>query len=103
VSNPLLSMAPRRLAAVQPSASPKPKKPKREAPPPPPPPPPSGPLLDLADALAYLKVGESYLYEVLATGKLKRVQLPSPRSGGNLKRLLFRRADLDDFINSHVG
>lgn len=90
-----LSMAPKNFAPSE--------KRKASVPKPEPDLPPSGPLLDKAEALGYLKISESYLYEILAAGKLKRVQLPSPKNGGvPLKRMLFRRFDLDQFINAHV-
>lgn len=65
--------------------------------------PPVGPLMDMAEACTYLNVSSSYVYELLSAGLLSRVALPSIKTGQPLRRLLFRRQDLDDFINRHVS
>lgn len=54
-------------------------------------------LLDLEDAARYLAVSSWTARDLLAAGTLRRVRIPLP-NGGELRKLLFDRADLDALI-----
>jgi hypothetical protein len=54
-------------------------------------------LLDRLGASAYLSVALDTIDQLDAAGVLRRVRLPNG-SGGDLKRVLFDRADLDALI-----
>ena len=51
-------------------------------------------LLDIQEATAILRIGRTTLYRRIAAGDLPTVKIGSRR--------LFRRADLEAFIQSHV-
>ena len=55
-------------------------------------------LLDLAATAAYLGVSGWTVRDLAASGVLKRVRVPL-QNGGELRKLLFDRADLDDLIS----
>jgi len=55
-------------------------------------------LLDVDTAAAYLGVSNWTIRDLDAAGVLPRVRVPLP-SGGELRRLLFDRADLDRLID----
>lgn len=54
-------------------------------------------LLDLAATAVYLNVSGWTVRDLEAAGVLRRVRIPLPR-GGELRRLLFDRQDLDELI-----
>lgn len=54
-------------------------------------------LLDLRATAAYLGVSEWTVRDLDAVGVLRRVRVPLP-NGGELRKLLFDRADLDRLI-----
>src|SRR3989442_15640052 len=54
-------------------------------------------LLDLRTTAAYLSVSDWTVRDLEAAGVLARVRVPLPR-GGELRKLLFDRADLDRLI-----
>ena len=54
-------------------------------------------LLDLRGAAAYLCVSEWTVRDLEAAGTIARVRIPLPNNG-ELRRLLFDRASLDDLI-----
>jgi len=61
-------------------------------------------LLDLASAAAYLAVSPWSLREWEALGVIRRVRVPLPvtqkRRGGELRKLLFDRQDLDRLVEA---
>ena len=61
-------------------------------------------LLDLASAAAYLGVSPWSLREWEALGVIQRVRVPLPvtqkRRGGELRKLLFDRRDLDRLVEA---
>jgi len=61
-------------------------------------------LLDLASAAAYLAVSPWSLCEWEALGVVRRVGVPLPvtekRRGGELRKLLFDRQDLDRLVEA---
>ena len=56
-------------------------------------------LLDLPTAAAYLGVSTWTVRDLEAAGSLSRVRIPLPNAG-ELRKLLFDRADLDRLIDS---
>jgi hypothetical protein len=54
-------------------------------------------LLDLEGAAAYLSVSEWTIRDLEAAGVLSRVRVPLP-NGGELRKVLFDRVDLDALI-----
>jgi excisionase family DNA binding protein len=56
-------------------------------------------LFDLEQAATYLSVSPWTVRELEAKGVLPRVRVPLP-DGGELRKLLFDRADLDRLIES---
>ena len=56
-------------------------------------------LLDLDGAARYLSVSPWTIRDLEAAGALKRVRIPLP-TGGELRKLLFDRADLDRLIDA---
>jgi hypothetical protein len=56
-------------------------------------------LLDLEAAAAYLSVSPWTVRDLEAKGVLPRVRVPLPR-GGELRKLLFDKADLDRLIGA---
>lgn len=56
-------------------------------------------LLDLPTAAAYLGVSAWTVRDLEATGSVPRVRIPLPNAG-ELRKLLFDRADLDRLIDS---
>ena len=56
-------------------------------------------LLDLRATAAYLGVSEWTVRDLDAAGVLHRVRIPLPR-GGELRKLLFDRTDLDQLIEA---
>ena len=56
-------------------------------------------LLDLEGAAAYLAVSPWTVRDLEAAGTLHRVRVPMP-NGGELRKLLFDRADLDRLIEA---
>jgi hypothetical protein len=56
-------------------------------------------LLDLDGAAAYLAVSGWTVRDLEAAGVLRRVRVPLPK-GGELRKLLFDRADLDHLIEA---
>ncbi len=61
-------------------------------------------LLDLPNAALYLTVSTWTLREMASLGVVKRVRVPLPntakRRGGEMRKLLFDRADLDRLVES---
>jgi hypothetical protein len=55
-------------------------------------------LLDLGGAAAYLAVSPWTVRDLEAAGTLKRVRVPT--GGGELRKLLFDRADLDRLVEA---
>ena len=56
-------------------------------------------LLDLAGAAAYLGISRSAIRQLVDSGRLSRVQLPSVRQAqGRLDRFLLDKADLDAIV-----
>jgi len=56
-------------------------------------------LLDLGSAAAYLGVSRSVVRQLVDTGKISRVLLPSPRRPDeNLDRFLVDKTELDSLI-----
>src|SRR3990167_1612934 len=64
-------------------------------------------LLGAGDAARYLGVGEDTVLELLRTGTLHRVRIPAPvttkRRGGEIRRVLLDRAELDALIGAGRG
>jgi hypothetical protein len=56
-------------------------------------------LLGLADAASYLGVSGWTVRDLEANGTLRRVRVPLP-NGGELRKLLFDRTDLDHLIDA---
>ncbi len=56
-------------------------------------------LLDLDDTAAYLGVSPWTVRDLEAANTLRRVRIPLP-NGGELRKLLFDRADLDRLIKT---
>jgi len=56
-------------------------------------------LLDLRTTAAYLGVSDWTVRDLDAAGVLRRVRVPLP-NGGELRNLLFDRADLDRLIDT---
>lgn len=56
-------------------------------------------ILDVRAAACYLGVSAWTLRDYVAAGILKRVRLPLP-NGGELRRLLFDRRDLDALVEA---
>jgi hypothetical protein len=56
-------------------------------------------LLDLVASAKYLGLSDWSVRDLEAAGILRRVRIPLPR-GGELRKLLFDRADLDRVIDS---
>ena len=56
-------------------------------------------LLDLAGTAAYLSVSDWTVRDLETAGVLKRVRIPLP-AGGELRKLLFDRGDLDRLIDA---
>lgn len=57
-------------------------------------------LLDLSGAASYLSVSEWTVRDLEAAGVLPRVRIPLLPNGGELRKVLFDRADLDRAIES---
>lgn len=56
-------------------------------------------LLDVAGAASYLCVSQSIVRNLVTAGLLRRVRIPT-RNNGELRKLLFDRADLDRLIET---
>lgn len=56
-------------------------------------------LLDLEGAAAYLAVSPWTVRDLEAAGTLRRVRVPMP-NGGELRKLLFDRTDLDQLVEA---
>ncbi len=56
-------------------------------------------LLDVHRAATYLSLPEASVYDLAARGVLRRVRIPLP-DGGELRKLLFDRADLDRLVEA---
>jgi len=54
-------------------------------------------LLDLSDTARYIGVSEWTVRDLVDAGTLRRVRIPLPR-GGEIRKLLFDRVDLDALI-----
>jgi hypothetical protein len=56
-------------------------------------------LLDVHRASDYLSLPEASVYDLAARGVLRRVRIPLP-DGGELRKLMFDRADLDRLVET---
>ena len=55
-------------------------------------------LLDVPETAVYVGLPESSVYDLSARGVLRRVRVPLP-NGGEMRKLLFDRADLDRMVD----